>query len=65
MNKISVLEQKRDYVVLRVPRGFIDRPEVKKRIFNKDDALKILKAGVREYKNKKTKKLTSLAELRK
>mgnify|MGYP001582873435 CR=1 FL=1 len=61
---ISVLEAKKDYVVLKVPRRLIEKSEFEYSGFNENDALKILRAGMREYKQGKTKVLKSLRSLR-
>ncbi|MDP3764618.1 MAG: hypothetical protein Q8Q95_03290 [bacterium] len=61
---ISVLETKKDYVVLKIPRRLIERSDFKYSIFNENDALKILRAGMREYKQGQTKILKSLRGLR-
>lgn len=61
---ISVLETKKDYVVLKIPRRLIEKSEFEYSSFNESDALRILRAGMREYKQGKTKLLKSLRSLR-
>ena len=60
---ISILETKKDYVVLKVPRRLIEKSNFQYSVFNEDDALKILRAGMREYKQGRTKVLKSLRSL--
>ncbi len=61
---ISVLETKKDYVVLKIPRRLIKKSDFEYPVFSEDDALKILRAGMREYKQGKTQVLKSLRSLR-
>lgn len=63
-NSILVLEKIKNYIVIKIPRYFMDRINFGAPKLTKDKALKILKAGMKEYKQGKTKTLTSLKELR-
>ena len=67
MNGVSILENRKEYVVLKVPRRLMRSisfsAESKKEI-TEAQALKILRAGMAEYAAGKTKALNSLRELR-
>ena len=64
MQTISILEKNKDYIVIRVPRKLMDRMNFAAKELTESQALKILRIGMEEYKAKKTKKLTSLYDLR-
>jgi len=67
MSSISVLERKKEYIVLKVPRkllagmSFVFEP---KRELTETQALKILRAGMSEYRAGKTRTLSSLRDIR-
>ncbi|MBI4119078.1 MAG: hypothetical protein HY452_02340 [Parcubacteria group bacterium] len=62
---ISILETKKDYVVLKVPRRLMEKSNFQYySTLNESDALRILRAGMREYKQGRTKVLKSLRSLR-
>lgn len=63
MNNIAILEKTKEYLVIKIPRRFFSE-EVLDASLKEENALKILKAGMREYKEKKTKALNSLRDLR-
>lgn len=64
MQDISVLEETKNYVVIKVSRRLMGGDSLLKKKFTEDDALKILREGLLEHKRGKTKILNSLAELR-
>ena len=63
-NSILVLEKTKNYIVIKIPRYFMDRINFGASKLVEDKALKILKAGMQEYKQGKTKIFASLKELR-
>ena len=64
MNNISILEKTRDYVVIKIPRRFLTRFDNSRTQLTEDEAARILKSGMAEYRKGKTKTLVSLRELR-
>ncbi len=65
MSNISVLEKNKEYVVLRIPRKLLERADISyKNALTETAALKVLRAGLLEYKQGKTRTLTSLRALR-
>lgn len=64
MEIISVIEQTKNYVVLKVPRSMMRRVGLNMEKLSEGSALKILRQGMSEYRAKKTKILGSLRDLR-
>jgi hypothetical protein len=63
MNSISILEKTKEYVVLKVPRRFMDQVRFSQSGLTEEEALGILQAGMAEYRERKTKTLISLRAL--
>lgn len=63
MDNIAVLEKTKEYLVIKIPRRFFDEEALDVPL-TEERAFTILKAGVREHKEKKTKILNSLRDLR-
>lgn len=61
---ISIVEETKEYVVLKVPRRLLERANFSSFGLTENQAFTILKAGMREYKQGKTKPLRSLRDLR-
>lgn len=64
METIAVLEQTKNYVVLKVPRSMMRRVGLRTEKMSEEAALKILRQGMSEYRARKTKTLGSLRDLR-
>jgi len=64
IDAISVVEKTKDYIVVKIPRQLMDELHLRGPKFTAADALRVLRAGLLEYKAKKTKKLLSLRALR-
>ncbi|MDP3769526.1 MAG: hypothetical protein U1A23_04320 [Candidatus Sungbacteria bacterium] len=64
METISVIEETKSYVVLKVPRSMMRRAGFTTEILSEAVALKILRQGMSEYRAGKTKTLGSLRDLR-
>ena len=58
------MEETKEYVVLKVPRRLLTGVGLSSFGLTEDQALKILKVGMREYEQGKTKPLRSLRDLR-
>ena len=59
-----MIEQTKNYVVLKVPRGIMRRAGFGIEELSEASALKILRQGMSEYRRGKTKILGSLRDLR-
>lgn len=64
MHTISIVEKTKDYVMLKVPRHYIKWIGLTIPTLTEKRALRILKAGMREYAQGKTRPLKSLRDLR-
>ena len=64
MSYISVLEKTKDYVVVKIPRRFLARLDRSADQLTESEALKILRSGMAEYRQGKTKTLLPLRKLR-
>jgi len=64
MKTISVIEETKNYVILKVPRSIIRRGEFDAEKVSEKAALDILRRGMNEYRTRKTKVLGSLRDLR-
>jgi len=61
--RLQIIKQTKDYIFVRIPRQMMSRVQTTGRL-SEAQALRILNFGMAEYKAGKTKKLTSLKELR-
>ena len=61
--RLQIIKQTKDYIFVRIPRQMMSRVQTTGRL-SEAQALRILNSGMTEYKAGKTKKLTSLEELR-
>jgi len=62
---ITILEKTRDYIVVRIPRKVLGGFRIlEKNTLSASEALKILRSGMGEYRQGKTRVLTSLRNLR-
>lgn len=64
METVSVIEQTKNYITLRIPRSIMRRAGVSIEKLSEKAALKILLQGMSEYRAGKTKTLRSLRDLR-
>lgn len=64
METIAVIEQTKNYVVLKVPQSMMRRAGFGMGKLSEEVALKILRQGMSEYRAGKTKTLESLRNLR-
>lgn len=63
MNSIAILEKTKEYVVLKVPSRFLSRIHFVESGLTEEDALRVLRVGMAEYRQRKTKTLVSLRAL--
>lgn len=62
---ISILERTKDHIIVKISRRTLERFDLtQKDKLTEEEALKILRAGMLEYKKGGAKKLISLRELR-
>lgn len=64
MKTISIIEEKKNYVIVKIPRSMMQRAGFEQEKLPERAALNILRQGMSEYKARKTKPLKSLRELR-
>jgi len=64
MLQVSIIGTTKDYVTIRIPRTLMRGFAHDEEVLSESQALKILRSGMREYRLGKTKKLTSLKDLR-
>ena len=64
MRNLAVLEKTKEYLVIKVPRRLVRGIEFPEQQLTEAVAVKILRSGMREYRQGKTKALTSLRDLR-
>ncbi|MDP3771953.1 MAG: hypothetical protein Q8Q94_01085 [bacterium] len=64
METIAVLEETKNYIVLKVPRSMMRRMDFGAEKLSERATLKILREGMSEYRAGKTKTLRSLRDLR-
>lgn len=64
METIAVIEETKNYVVLKVPRSMMRRMGLRMEKLSGEAALKILHQGMNEYRARKTKILGNLRDLR-
>lgn len=64
MNSVAILERTKEYIVVKIPRRMLEENTIDKKVLTEVEALSILRAGMREYREGKAKRLSSLRELR-
>lgn len=64
MLQISIIKETKDYFLLKVPRPFMRQVNFDSMKLTETEALKILRGGMKEYRQKKTYPLQSLRSLR-
>ncbi len=64
MTRVSIIEQTKKYVVVRISRHLAGRLGLSKNQLTEDEAFKILSRGLKEAKKGATRRLVSLRDFR-
>ena len=60
----TIVKETKDYITIKIPRTLVRRAGFSSSFLTAAGALKILREGMKEYREGKTKKLTSLHSFR-